>query len=279
MRRLLILVLLAVAGCASTGPQLTVAAAPDPASLVGWWRVDGTEQVVLIDPAGLEIQDPELTTGGGLTLTGAWRADPDGRLLATVDTVFGPAFDVAPGSMSDVVADHAPEWVDAAVAFRVDGDQRMLLGADGAEVARLVPHEPVAGSGVVDPGRQPTDAERRGFGPAAPLTDGLRPAEPADLVGRWVPDGPHSAAYFELAEDGTWTGSDGCNGTGGAWLATGGAFLATKSAVSTLMACPDMLDVGSAVGGARRVAFDGTALVLQDADGRTSGPWQRVGGS
>jgi len=55
MRRLLILVLLAVAGCASTGPQLTVAAAPDPASLVGWWRVDGTEQVVLIDPAGLDL--------------------------------------------------------------------------------------------------------------------------------------------------------------------------------------------------------------------------------
>jgi hypothetical protein len=297
MRRLLIMTLLLVAGCAATEPQLPVAAVPDPpsdpAALVGWWRVEGTQQVVLIDPVGLEIRDAELTTGGGLTVNGSWRADPDGRLLAFADLVFGPAILFAPDAMPEAAAEYAPDWLAKAAGYRVDGDHRIVLDGHGVEVARLVPEPPVEGSGVVDPGRAITEAEQHRFGPAAPVPPGLRPAERADVVGGWVPEGvPTSSAgiaqdsswsggtpqgsptspFVAFAEDGSWTGSDGCNGTGGRWLAdTGGAFLATGAAVSTLMACDTMVDVGAWVGATRRVALDGQVLVLLDVDGTTIG--------
>ena len=276
MQRLLILTVLVLAGCASTGPPLTVAAMtdppPDPASLLGWWRVEGTRQVVLIDPAGLEILDPDLTVGGGLTLTGTWRADPDGRLIARVDTVFGPAFDVAPGAMPEVAADYEPDWLTATAGFRADGPRRELLDDQGRPVARLVPEPPAAGSGEVDPARVPTETQRRGFGPAAPVPAGLAPLGQTDLIGRWVPEGVSTASYVEFAAGGTWAGSDGCNGTGGAWLAgSGGAFLATTGRFSTRIACEGMVDVGGWVAAARRVALDGAVLVLLDVDGATVG--------
>lgn len=275
-RRLLILILLAAAGCAGTGPELTTGAAPDPASLVGWWHVDGTRQVVLIDPRGLEIIDPEATPGGVVMLTGTWRADPEGRLLAQVDTVVSTAVPVSAEPDLDALTAYTPEWVDAAVTCRSSGADRVLVDERGTQVARLVPTQPVAGSGAVDPGRPVTDQERRRFGQAAPVPDGLRPVEPGDLVGRWVPDGVVTASFVEFAGDGSWTGSDGCNGAGGRWQAgSGGAFLATGAAVSTLMACDDMVDVGRWVADTRRMALDGQVLVLLDVEGRTVGRLSR----
>jgi hypothetical protein len=276
MRRTPILTLLALTGCASVGPQLTVAAAPDPASLVGWWQVEGTEQVVLIDPAGLEILDPVLTTAGGYVLSGSWRGDPEGRLLVTADILWFPA---TPGEEDEpweglpkVVADYSPGWVTTVAGFRIAGDQPVLLDRSGAQVARLVPRAPVTGSERVDPGRPLTEQERRNFGPAAPVPDGLRPAEPAELVGRWAPEGvAATAAFVAFADTGAWTGSDGCNGDSGRWLTgSAAAFLSTRQSLHTDIGCEN-IDVGSWVAAARRVALDGQVLVLLDVEGRTVG--------
>lgn len=227
MRLLLLIALLAVAGCGS-------AAAPaDPAALVGRWQVDGTDQQVRLDPAALEV------TAGCGTIAGTWRADPAGRFVAGVDSAEGCA--------------EWPGWIAAAGGFRIDGDARVLLDRAGAEVARLVP---VAGSVA------PATAGRAVAPPAAPVPAG---STPADLPGRWAA-GP--GAVVEFALDGSWSGSDGCNGAGGSWAAgPDGGFLATAGSVRTLMACDaPVVDVGYQVGEARWAVLDGAELVLLDAD-------------
>jgi heat shock protein HslJ len=277
LRRLLLLALLAVAGCA-VGPPLTVAGAPgtssppDPTALPGWWRLAGTEQVVLIDPSAIEVLD------GGLTLTGTWRADPTGRMVAFIDTLSGsdpknPAMDAGQGL--------TPDWLAATAGFRIEGADRVLLDRAGAQVGRLVPEPPVAGSGAVDPGRPIEDADRSRFVPAAPVPAPLVPAAEADLLGRWVPAGSTIGAFAQLDADGTWTGSDGCNGAGGSWVVgTDGGFLAGASSISTLIACDGPagdppVDVGAQLGATRRVALDGAELVLLDAAGTEVGRYRR----
>jgi hypothetical protein len=266
MVRALLLTLLAVAGCAAA-PALVMSdgagpATPDPATLVGWWRVadvpggTGIGQTVLLDPTAIEVLD------GGVALDGTWRADPDGRLVAHIDSGRS-ALDLA-----GTGADLAPPWLAAATGFRVDGADRVLLDGTGAPTARLVPLAPTAGSGAVDPGRPVDPAERRAFAPAAPLAAPLRPAEPAGLAGRWVPADGSGRAHVELAADGTWDGSDGCSATGGRWVAgSDGGFLAAAAAVHTLIACPDGADLGGQLSTARRAGLDGADLVLQDVDG------------
>jgi hypothetical protein len=275
MVRALLLTLLAVAGCAGAAPPLVMSAGagagpPDPAALVGWWRVadapggTGTGPTVLLDPTAIEVLD------AGVALDGTWRADPDGRLVAHIDSGRS-ALD-----LSGTGADLAPAWLAAVAGFRVDGADRVLLDAAGAPTARLVPTAPTAGSGAVDPGRPAGPAERHAFDPAAPLTAPLRPAGPAGLAGRWVPADGSGSAHVELAADGTWDGSDGCSATGGRWVGgADGGFLAAAAAVRTLIACPDGVNLGGQLSTARRAAFDGDELVLLDVDGGTVGRFRR----
>ncbi|MEJ8278582.1 hypothetical protein [Pseudonocardia spirodelae] len=104
---------------------------------------------------------------------------------------------------------------------------------------------------------------------------GPRAAAAADLTGvRWLPaDGAAGGrAYAEFAPDGTWTGSDGCNGQGGTWsLDADGTFTATANP-STLIGCENV-PVAQWVSSAVRVAVDGGDLLLQ----RTSAPAGAVG--
>ena len=275
LRRLLLLTLLAVTGCAAAGPPLTVATTPpppDPTALIGWWRLADSERVVLIDPAAIEVLD------GGLTLTGTWQADPTGRMVAYIDSLSGadpknPAADSGPGL--------TPDWLAAVAGFRAEGADRLLLDRSGAPTARLVPEPPVTGSGVVDPARPITDPERARFAPAAPVPAPLVPAAEADLLGRWTPVGSTIGAYAQFEAGGEWSGSDGCNGAGGSWLAgADGGFLAGASGVSTLIACDGPagdrpVDVGAQLGATRRVALDGAELVLLDAAGQEVARYQR----
>ena len=248
MRRALLAagLLLAVAGCG--GGASAAAPPPDPAALVGWWQVAGTGQRVLLDPAAREVVD------GDISYTGGWRADPAGRFVAGLYS-WGPDPD---GSAAP-----PPEWVAAVGAFRFDGAAAALLDRSGAEVVRLEPADPVAGSGGVDPGRPGPVPDAR---PAAPLPAGLTPAGPDELAGGWSADGD---AGVEFRSDGTWSGSDGCNGTSGSWTAdSGGGLLATAAAVSTLIACDSGgADVGAALAAARVAGLDGEDLLLLDADG------------
>jgi hypothetical protein len=266
MVRLLLLTLLAVAGCASPPPLVITdpAVAPSgPPALIGWWRVGDAGPTVLIDPATIEVLD------GGVAFTGTWRADPDDRLVAHLDTGRSVLDLADPPELT-------PPWLAAAVAFRVEGSDRVLLDRAGAPTARLVPLPPTAGSGAVDPGRPPAAEEQRAAGPAAPVAAPLRPAAPDELAGRWTPTGVTAPAFVELAVDGTWTGSDGCNGTAGRWVGgADGGFLSTGAGVHTLIACDGGVDVGAQLAAARRAAVDGAQLVLLDVGGAVAGRFSR----
>ena len=228
----------------------------DPLALVGWWRVAATGQTVVIDPSRFEVRT------GDRTAEGAWVGDSAGRFLARV-------YGTPPGAV-------APEWIGTAAGFTVDGPGRVLRDRTGTAVARLEPVPVGTVTGAADPARPPSDLERRASGPVVPLPPNLIPV--GDPTGRWVPtdDTGRRAAYVEFAADGTWTGSDGCTGTGGTWLAgPDGAFLATAWSVMTFVACPGV-GVAPEVGAARRIGTDGSTVVLLDADGAPVGHFRRA---
>jgi len=239
----------------------------DPVDLIGIWTVAETGgqdgEILRLAPNDLLLWQQ---CGW---LTGAWRADQDG-LLITDQHGFGgcPAGDPA-----------TPKWFTAAVGYRVEGDDRVLLDAKGQPVARLLP----GGKPPTSPDMAPeqalppkvTDAERKAFTPAAALPAGLTAASTEQLLGRWVPveaaKSDHSKPpYVEFLADGRWTGADGCNGQGGRWVSgSEGALLATGG-VSTLMAC-DNVPVGAWLQESRRAGLDKDVLVLLDAAGKELG--------
>ena len=116
-----------------------------------------------------------------------------------------------------------------------------------------------------------TDELRREFAPAAPVPAALRPAQPAQLVGRWFPADGGSAAprqpFAELLADGRWSGSDGCNGQGGRWIAGAGGSLLAVAGPQTLIGCTGA-DVGGWLSNAPRAGFDGELLVLLNPAGK-----------
>ena len=152
----------------------------------------------------------------------------------------------------------------------------MLVDRAGRTLARLVPggRPKVDADTAKSEGEPPvvTDELRRLLGPAAPLPAGLRPASAAELAGRWVPaEGPGSRAptrpYAELKADGSWSGSDGCNGQGGRWVAgAAGAFLAVAGA-QTLIGC-EGANMAGWLSDAARAGFAGEQLVLLDRSGK-----------
>lgn len=96
------------------------------------------------------------------------------------------------------------------------------------------------------------------------------------LVARWVPvDGAGGGAlkppFVELAADGTYTGSDGANGTHGRWSSGPGAELQVEPGLSTRMACDDMVPVPTWFTSAARARVEGRVLVLLDAAGSELG--------
>jgi len=174
IRALALVVLLAVAGCGS--PQPGAAPRTDPLAMVGWWRVDDTDQVVLLDPSGIEIRD------GCRTVEGNWRGDPDGRFVAQI-------YSGMPCPNERVFRLDGPAWLTGAVGFSAEGADRVLRDPAGVQLARLRPEPAGVVSGAVDPSRPVTDADRQAVATAAPIPAGLRPAGREELVGRWLHDG------------------------------------------------------------------------------------------
>lgn len=74
-------------------------------------------------------------------------------------------------------------------------------------------------------------------------------------------------AHLEFAEDGTYTGSDGCNNLQGEYTATGDEITLSPGA-STLIGCDDP---GSWLFGASTVTVEGATLTVFDADGEQIG--------
>lgn len=95
---------------------------------------------------------------------------------------------------------------------------------------------------------------------------------PADLVGRWVTGVAYSAPdvpFLLLAEDGTWTGSDGCNGAQGEWSIDGEGALSVSAGPSTFIAC-DGVALPRFFSESAMASLDGGRLRLFDDKGATT---------
>jgi hypothetical protein len=216
------------------------------------------------------LSPAELTIYQGCgELMASWIADSQGLFIADVTGSSGgcdPATRVA--------------WLDRAAGFRLDGSGNAeLLDKDGKAVAELVasnaPPRPDRASFEV------TEEFRRSFDPPAVLPASLTPAGRAELAGRWVPVGGGSKGrgqpYLEIGADGRWSGSDGCNGSGGGWVVGPAGTLLATSGISTLVGC-DNIEVGAWFSSARRAGFDKATLVLVDRDAKELGRLHRADG-
>ncbi|KGM09224.1 hypothetical protein N868_03745 [Cellulomonas carbonis T26] len=237
----------------------------DPQGLVGLWRVErpgGSDAEWL----RLDASELQLWSDGDVVL-GSWTAGGS-LLVASVDGWIGDADPEDAG------------WLGAVVGYRGTGSGWELVDVDGAVVATLrVDGAPDPHPDVTDEWTRPpevTDRTREVLASPAPLPPALSPPTREDLTGRWVADAPvaDDEPHVDLAGDGTYTGSDGCNGAAGRWaLGAEGRFLATSGPM-TAIGC-DGAPVPSWVATARRVGMDGGALVLLDADGEELGRLSR----
>jgi len=167
------------------------------------------------------------------------------------------------------------EWLGASFAFRgttTGGFE--LLDRDGTVTATLTEGTAADVSPEVWEGYQRvpeiTEEIREWLTPAVALPEGSDAAE--DIIGRWVLAGEANTAgraYVEFRSDGSFRGSDGCNGVGGRWrLAADGRIITTHDP-STLIACANpsipLLFTGSIAQGATDGPTD--ELVLYGKDG------------
>lgn len=242
------------------------AARVDPLDLIGTWQLAGVEDtgdsVIRLDWYDLQLWR-ECGVAGG-----AWRADHGGQFVAYLS--------YATGSCADHGA-FTPDWLARAVSFEVEGAERVLRDSDGAVTARLLPGaEPTPGPDLAPSEATPpeiTDEMREAFAPAEPLPPELAPPAPGELAGRWVPEVQPTTlrpAYVELAADGSWEGSDGCNRQAGRWVAGPDGVLLAASGPSTMMGC-DNVPVGDWLAGTWRAGLDGDLLVLLDREGEELG--------
>ena len=81
------------------------------------------------------------------------------------------------------------------------------------------------------------------------------------------------AGYVEFKADGSYEGSDGCNGVGGRWrITSGGTFLST-SGPETAVGCNNSM-IDSWVAAARGIAVSNGDLLMLGADGTVLGSLQ-----
>ncbi len=264
--------LTAAPGSSVTGsPLASRAATEDPSTLVGSWLV--------VDAAGVE-SGTVLRIGEDLSLwqrcgylMGSWRAG--GVSLFTASLQGGDGACISSGR------DLTPPWLAAASDYAVDTSGVTLLSRDGTVVARLRRGgRPTPGPNLLPALADPptlTPALKATLAPPAPLPATLTPATRAQLVGSWVAAGAgpstsglvHAAAGVTFREDGSYSATDGCNGTAGRWAADSSGLVVTAG-FSTLVGC-DNVDVPGWLTKATTVGFDGAFLVLVDKDGQELG--------
>lgn len=108
-------------------------------------------------------------------------------------------------------------------------------------------------------------------GPGATPTSSDEPVDIAtEIVGMWGSDAT-GEPHLEFADDGTVTGSDGCNGISTTYTVDGERAEIEKFA-STLKACPGVDDW---LRGIRSVEIDGDTLVAMNSSGDTIGQLDR----
>lgn len=237
--------------------------ADEPWDLVGLWRVSGAEGESADTWLRIGAQPDDLTLWRECGYqSGTWAAG-GGSVLFDIYTAHEECVE---GGQIPVVV-----WLADAVAYSATADGWALRAADGTVTARLtVDGAPPSHPDLSDDYREPPvigAAEREKLTVTSPSTDAA-PAAASDLVGRWVPEGPAVATdpHLVVEENGTWTGSDGCNGFGGRWASTTPGSLVSTIGASTLIGCEGS-GAPAMFGQARSVALDGSTLVLFDAAG------------
>lgn len=95
------------------------------------------------------------------------------------------------------------------------------------------------------------------------------PATAGQLVGTWVVDATFDVPtrpFLTVVGDGTWTGSDGCNGVRGTWLLGGEGELTVEAGPSRLIHC-DGKPLPRLFATAKHASVDGAKLTLVDGTG------------
>ncbi|WP_166784010.1 META domain-containing protein [Cryobacterium suzukii] len=275
--------LLAVTACAQA-PRGQVDPTPDsplPASppggaesaaigLVNIWRVSGAADEKPDTWLRLEAPAFQLWRDCGM-IDGSWRATESLFLAST----YGASGECVTGATLPRVA-----WLESVTGYRAAGASWELTDANGAVVATLtIDGNPDAIPTAAEFYTQPpviTAAMRETLRQPASLPPEFTPASSDDLVGRWVPVSPSgtSDSHVFFAADGTWTGSDGCNGGQGRWAADGHGALLSTAGASTLIACEGAA-VPYWVAQARLTSVDDGVLRLLDAAGAELGQLKR----
>jgi hypothetical protein len=252
----------------SATPSAATPTPGDPLQLVGSWHLDAPGQ----EPGSVLRLGDDLSLWSGCgACFGGWSADRAGLFVAHVSSMSGGCRLPASGG------DWTPAWLTKARAFKAGGTSVELLDANGAVVARLTPGaHPTAGpdmaSELAAPPTVSADLTQR-MRAAAPLPAGLTPATSARLVGRWISaDHPDRRGFVDLRADGSWRGSDGANDQGGGWTAGPGGSLVAVAGAQTLVGCAGgCVNIGAWLSEAAHAGFDGSTLVLVDADGSVLG--------
>jgi hypothetical protein len=174
-------------------------------------------------------------------------------------------------------------WLQSVTGFAQTDGGYALLDAGGATVATLTSDGQPPETPGVDPAireaPEVTPEVEALFAAPAPLPAGVSPTE--ELVGRWLPvipdrgegdpaEQPTTEPFVDFAEDGTWTGSDGCNGHGGRWAATADGNLIATAGPSTLIFC-EGAPVGTWLSATALAGMAGEELVLLDNTGTELG--------
>jgi hypothetical protein len=271
----------ALAACAASAVGAAGRGGPtggpvDPEALIGHWDVAAPGE----EPgAVLGLGDELVVERRCGRVSGGWRAAPEGLFVGHVTG----------GDSACFAAGRAPGagWLGRVAAFRSDGVGQVLLDRAGQVVARLTPTGgPHPGSDVRTPAeRRHLEARlRASLRRADPLPAGLVPALREQLVGRWEPLPSTGAApglvsreppHVELRADGSWSGSDGCNGQYGRLASGPAGALVAVTGPQHLIGCANV-DVGGRLAAAYRAGFDSGVLVLLDRAGRETARLRRV---
>lgn len=248
----------------------------DVTSLMGNWFVtgDGVEPGLMVTVDAGEFR---VWQKCGAAFAG-WRASTSGLFAAGVSAWSGTCTD-------------KPDlpWLETATGWQPDGDGIAIVGGDGTTLARLAPGaSPTADKNTLGSLADPpvvTDDIRAALNASPSLPSGITPATRAALLGAWIAvrrSGSPSPqlSYREppgvtLKADGSWSGSDGCNGGGGRWNADDDGHVIASSGPSTLVGC-DNIDAPGWFAGAWLAGFDGDVLVTFDKDGTELGRFTRA---
>jgi len=188
-------------------------------------------------------------------ISGGWTADESRFVASEADS----------GMQSCPFDTWRAPWLTAAATYQRDAEGITLFGATGLELARLhVDGIPPAHPNVADSQRQPPEVSAQlaaAFAQPPELAGDLIIPIASDLEGRWDAVGQfNTEPFIEFNADGSWVGSDGCNGVTGAWaMGDDGRLLATVGP-QTLIGC-EGVPVGAWLGQVGRVEIEPSGCI------------------